>query len=77
MYEDQETAVTEPPTAPRASLPGEGFHNFPYDYSASEYRWHVNFTTFFIDRMAALGLTYDWNSVQGQDQKHWRWELQE
>ncbi|KAK7810927.1 hypothetical protein U0070_013581 [Myodes glareolus] len=56
---------------------GEGFHNFPYDYSASEYRWHVNFTTFFIDRMAALGLTYDWNSVQGQDQKHWRWELQE
>nr|XP_021500334.1 acyl-CoA desaturase 3 isoform X2 [Meriones unguiculatus] len=42
---------------------GEGFHNyhhaFPYDYSASEYRWHVNFTTFFIDCMAALGLAYD------------------
>ncbi|CAH6952250.1 LOC101835362 [Phodopus roborovskii] len=42
---------------------GEGFHNyhhaFPYDYSASEYRWHINFTTFFIDCMAALGLAYD------------------
>ncbi|XP_035297248.1 acyl-CoA desaturase 4 [Cricetulus griseus] len=45
-----------------ASL-GEGFHNyhhtFPYDYSASEYRWHISFTTFFIDCMAALGLAYD------------------
>ncbi|XP_040848441.1 stearoyl-CoA desaturase-like [Ochotona curzoniae] len=42
---------------------GEGFHNyhhsFPYDYSTSEYRWHLNFTTFFIDCMAALGLAYD------------------
>lgn len=42
---------------------GEGFHNyhhaFPYDYSASEYRWHINFTTFFIDCMALLGLAYD------------------
>ncbi|KAI4530583.1 hypothetical protein MJG53_018666 [Ovis ammon polii x Ovis aries] len=42
---------------------GEGFHNyhhtFPYDYSASEYRWHINFTTFFIDCMAAIGLAYD------------------
>ncbi|XP_059109216.1 stearoyl-CoA desaturase 4-like [Peromyscus eremicus] len=42
---------------------GEGFHNyhhtFPYDYSVSEYRWHINFTTFFIDCMAALGLAYD------------------
>ncbi|XP_038192453.1 acyl-CoA desaturase 3 [Arvicola amphibius] len=42
---------------------GEGFHNyhhaFPYDYSASEYRWHINCTTFFIDCMAALGLAYD------------------
>ncbi|KAM6184161.1 acyl-CoA desaturase 1-like isoform 3-T3 [Erethizon dorsatum] len=42
---------------------GEGFHNyhhsFPYDYSASEYHWHINFTTFFIDCMAALGLAYD------------------
>ncbi|ERE80429.1 acyl-CoA desaturase 2-like protein [Cricetulus griseus] len=41
----------------------EGFHNyhhaFPYDYSTSEYRWHINFTTFFIDCMAALGLAYD------------------
>ncbi|CAO2585610.1 Acyl-CoA desaturase 3 [Lemmus lemmus] len=46
---------------------GEGFHNyhhaFPYDYSASEYRWHVNFTTFFIDCMAALGLAYDRKKV--------------
>ncbi|KAL6072210.1 hypothetical protein STEG23_017191 [Scotinomys teguina] len=41
----------------------EGFHSyhhaFPYDYSASEYRWHISFTTFFIDCMAALGLAYD------------------
>lgn len=46
---------------------GEGFHNyhhvFPYDYSASEYRWHFNFTTFFIDCMAALGLAYDRKKV--------------
>nr|XP_020037739.1 acyl-CoA desaturase [Castor canadensis] len=42
---------------------GEGFHNyhhsFPQDYSASEYRWSLNFTTFFIDCMAAIGLAYD------------------
>ena len=52
-----------PLTALPASVAGEGFHNyhhaFPYDYSASEYRWHINFTTFFIDCMAALGLAYD------------------
>uniref|UniRef100_A0A2K5C102 stearoyl-CoA 9-desaturase n=1 Tax=Aotus nancymaae TaxID=37293 RepID=A0A2K5C102_AOTNA len=46
---------------------GEGFHNyhhsFPYDYSASEYRWHINLTTFFIDCMAALGLAYDQKKV--------------
>lgn len=46
---------------------GEGFHNyhhtFPFDYSASEYRWHINFTTFFIDCMAALGLAYDRKKV--------------
>nr|KAF6425660.1 stearoyl-CoA desaturase [Molossus molossus] len=46
---------------------GEGFHNyhhsFPYDYSTSEYRWHINFTTFFIDCMAALGLAYDRKKV--------------
>ncbi|KAL1788567.1 acyl-CoA desaturase [Sigmodon hispidus] len=45
----------------------EGFHNyhhvFPYDYSASEYHWHINFTTFFIDCMAALGLAYDRKKV--------------
>lgn len=48
-------------------LPGEGFHNyhhaFPYDYSASEYRYHINFTTFFIDCMALLGLAYDRKKV--------------
>uniref|UniRef100_A0A8C5L1K8 stearoyl-CoA 9-desaturase n=1 Tax=Jaculus jaculus TaxID=51337 RepID=A0A8C5L1K8_JACJA len=46
---------------------GEGFHNyhhaFPYDYSTSEYRWHINFTTFFIDCMAAIGLAYDRKKV--------------
>ena len=35
---------------------GEGFHNyhhtFPHDYSASEWRWGLNVTTFFIDSMA-------------------------
>lgn len=48
-------------------VPGEGFHNyhhsFPYDYSTSEYRWHINLTTFFIDCMAALGLAYDRKKV--------------
>ncbi|GIX90497.1 stearoyl-CoA desaturase 5 [Caerostris darwini] len=42
---------------------GEGFHNyhhtFPYDYAASEYGIKNNFTTFFIDIMAWLGLAYD------------------
>ncbi|XP_012873037.1 PREDICTED: acyl-CoA desaturase 1-like [Dipodomys ordii] len=46
---------------------GEGFHNyhhiFPYDYSASEYHWSFNFTTFFIDCMAAIGLAYDLKKV--------------
>ncbi|XP_073934628.1 acyl-CoA desaturase 1-like isoform X2 [Castor canadensis] len=46
---------------------GEGFHNyhhsFPYDYSASEYRWSLNVTTFFIDCMAAIGLAYDRKKV--------------
>nr|ABY82110.1 stearoyl-CoA desaturase (predicted) [Callithrix jacchus] len=46
---------------------GEGFHNyhhsFPYDYSASEYRWHINLTTFFIDCVAALSLAYDRKKV--------------
>ncbi|XP_069849625.1 acyl-CoA desaturase 1-like [Dipodomys merriami] len=46
---------------------GEGFHNyhhtFPYDYSASEHRWSFNFTTFFIDCMAAIGLAYDLKKV--------------
>ncbi|XP_069849854.1 acyl-CoA desaturase 1-like isoform X1 [Dipodomys merriami] len=46
---------------------GEGFHNyhhtFPYDYSTSEYRWSLNFTTFFIDCMAAIGLAYDLKKV--------------
>ncbi|XP_038613616.1 acyl-CoA desaturase [Tachyglossus aculeatus] len=46
---------------------GEGFHNyhhtFPYDYSTSEYRWHINITTFFIDFMCFLGLAYDRKKV--------------
>uniref|UniRef100_A0A7N9DBL1 Fatty acid desaturase domain-containing protein n=1 Tax=Macaca fascicularis TaxID=9541 RepID=A0A7N9DBL1_MACFA len=46
---------------------GEGFHeyhhSFPYDYCASEYCWHISFTTFFIDCMASLGLAYDRKKV--------------
>ncbi|XP_074046347.1 LOW QUALITY PROTEIN: stearoyl-CoA desaturase-like [Macrotis lagotis] len=46
---------------------GEGFYNyhhtFPYDYSASEYCWHINFTTFCIDCMCFLGLAYDRKKV--------------
>ncbi|CAG5128450.1 unnamed protein product [Candidula unifasciata] len=42
---------------------GEGFHNyhhvFPHDYSTSEYGWHLNLTTVFIDTMHFLGLAYD------------------
>lgn len=38
---------------------GEGFHNyhhtFPQDYGTSEYGWHLNITTMFIDFMAMLG----------------------
>jgi len=60
---EEEATITEPLTLLLASVAGEGFHNyhhaFPYDYSVSEYRWHINFTTFFIDCMAALGLAYD------------------
>ncbi|KAK7111603.1 acyl-CoA desaturase-like isoform X2 [Littorina saxatilis] len=45
------------------SAVGEGFHNyhhvFPHDYSTSEYGWHINLTTMFIDIMAVLGLAYD------------------
>lgn len=49
------------------SAVGEGFHNyhhvFPHDYSTSEYGWHLNLTTLFIDTMASLGLAYDRKSV--------------
>lgn len=42
---------------------GEGFHNyhhvFPHDYSTSEYGWHFNVTTMFIDFMAMIGQAYD------------------
>lgn len=42
---------------------GEGFHNyhhvFPHDYSTSEYGWHLNLTTLFIDVMYFLGQAYD------------------
>jgi len=38
---------------------GEGFHNyhhqFPHDYSASEFGWKLNPTTFFIDCMQKIG----------------------
>ncbi|XP_067393521.1 stearoyl-CoA desaturase isoform X2 [Emydura macquarii macquarii] len=46
---------------------GEGFHNyhhtFPYDYSTSEFGWHYNFTTAFIDLMCLLGLASDCKKV--------------
>jgi stearoyl-CoA desaturase (delta-9 desaturase) len=47
---------------------GEGFHNyhhtFPMDYATSEFGAHwFNFTKFFIDCMALLGLAYDRNKV--------------
>uniref|UniRef100_A0A8C8VQP2 stearoyl-CoA 9-desaturase n=1 Tax=Pelusios castaneus TaxID=367368 RepID=A0A8C8VQP2_9SAUR len=46
---------------------GEGFHNyhhtFPYDYAASEFSWHYNFTTAFIDLMCFLGLASDRKQV--------------
>ncbi|KAH6942671.1 hypothetical protein HPB50_009222 [Hyalomma asiaticum] len=46
---------------------GEGFHNyhhtFPWDYSTSELGWKLNFTTFFIDTIAKLGLAYDLKTV--------------
>lgn len=42
---------------------GEGFHNyhhtFPHDYSTSEYRWFLNWSTMFIDLFAVLGQAYD------------------
>jgi len=45
------------------SVIGEGFHNyhhtFPQDYSTSEYGWHINPTTMFIDVMSWIGLAYD------------------
>ena len=45
------------------STMGEGFHNyhhtFPHDYATSEYGWHLNITTWFIDLMALLGQAND------------------
>lgn len=42
---------------------GEGFHNyhhtFPWDYATSELGYKYNFTTYFIDCMAAIGQAYD------------------
>merc|ERR1712106_968151 len=47
---------------------GEGFHNyhhtFPYDYRASEWGFRYNFTTLFIDTMAATGQAYDRKSAK-------------
>jgi stearoyl-CoA desaturase (delta-9 desaturase) len=46
---------------------GEGHHNyhhtFPWDYSASEWGWKINMTSFFIDLWAKLGLAYDLKQV--------------
>lgn len=45
------------------STAGEGFHNyhhvFPQDYATSEFGWHKNLTTMFIDLMAYLGQASD------------------
>ncbi|XP_038060165.1 stearoyl-CoA desaturase 5-like [Patiria miniata] len=42
---------------------GEGWHNyhhtFPWDYKAGEWGWRINFTTIFIDLMAAIGQVSD------------------
>ncbi|XP_044761325.1 acyl-CoA Delta-9 desaturase-like [Coccinella septempunctata] len=42
---------------------GEGWHNyhhtFPWDYKASEFSYHFNMTTFWIDVFAKLGWAYD------------------
>lgn len=42
---------------------GEGFHNyhhvFPQDYGTSEYGWHLNITTAFIDFFAYFGQAFD------------------
>ncbi|XP_052068569.1 stearoyl-CoA desaturase 5-like [Mytilus californianus] len=45
------------------SAVGEGFHNyhhtFPHDYGTSEFGWHLNITTAFIDFFALLGQVSD------------------
>jgi stearoyl-CoA desaturase (delta-9 desaturase) len=46
---------------------GEGHHKyhhtFPYDYSASEWQWALNFTTMFIDIMTFVEMAYGRKSV--------------
>lgn len=46
---------------------GEGFHNyhhtFPQDYATSEFGWCLNFSKFFIDICAAVGLVYDRRTI--------------
>jgi hypothetical protein len=42
---------------------GEGHHTFPYNYSASEWQWTLNFTTMFINIMAFVGMAYGRKSV--------------
>ena len=46
---------------------GEGFHNyhhtFPQDYSTSEWRYSLNWTTLFIDCMALVGQAYDRKTI--------------
>ena len=52
----------ENPTVALSAI-GEGFHNyhhvFPQDYCTSEFGWHFNLTTLFIDAAAYLGQAYD------------------
>uniref|UniRef100_A0A0A9Y5R8 Acyl-CoA desaturase 2 n=1 Tax=Lygus hesperus TaxID=30085 RepID=A0A0A9Y5R8_LYGHE len=47
---------------------GEGWHNyhhaFPWDYKTSEYPYHVNLTTAFIDCFAKIGWAYDLKTVK-------------
>lgn len=53
----------------RYILHGEGYHNyhhtFPWDYSASEHGWTINFNTatMFIDLFALIGWAYDLKKV--------------
>ena len=55
---------------------GEGYHNyhhtFPWDYSASEHGWQINFNTatMFIDFFAWIGWAYDLKKVDSKTIKN-------